>query len=251
MRHYLYIAFLLILPFSASAQIGEHRNTFSVGANAGYVLSDVGFEPTVSQGYHGGLTGGFTIRYTCEKYFNTIAAIQGEINYASIGWKQEIKNRQDGPVINSNGNAEKYSRTINYIQIPVLAHLAWGKEDQGFNFFVNLGPQVGFYLGDTVDKNYDEPNINDEQTGRSNTVIAQETMDIEKKVDYGIAFGGGLEYAHRRLGRFELEGRYYYGLGNLYGNSKRDYFAISNMQSIIIKLSYLFDFTRTKNSKIK
>ena len=76
MRHYLYIAFLLILPFSASAQIGEHRNTFSVGANAGYVLSDVGFEPTVSQGYHGGLTGGFTIRYTCEKYFNTIAAIQ-------------------------------------------------------------------------------------------------------------------------------------------------------------------------------
>ena len=41
------------------------------------------------------------------------------------------------------------------------------------------------------------------------------------------------------------------GLGNIYGSSKRDFFARSNMGNIIIKFTYLFDIVRTKNSKIK
>ena len=247
MLHYLYITFLLLLmPLCASAQVGEHRSTLSIGANAGYVLSDVGFEPKVSQGYHGGVTGGFTIRYTSEKYFNTICALQAEVNYASIGWKQDIKNREEGPVINANGNKEKYSRTINYVQIPLLAHLAWGKEDQGFNFFINLGPQMGIYLDESTSKNYDEPNLSGDDNSRSNTIVEQESMPVEKKIDYGIVLGGGLEYAHRRLGRFELEGRYYYGLGNIYGSSKRDYFGKSNFGNIIVKATYLFDLMKTK-----
>ena len=52
-------------------------------------------------------------------------------------------------------------------------------------------------------------------------------------------------------GHILLEGRYYYGLGNIYGNTKRDYFAISNYSTIYIKMSYLFDIARTKNPKIK
>jgi hypothetical protein len=48
-----------------------------------------------------------------------------------------------------------------------------------------------------------------------------------------------------------LEGRYYYGLGDFYGNSKRDYFGRSNFSNIIVKLTYLFDIARTKNPKIK
>ena len=248
MRHYIYTALLLLLPVGVYAQIGEHRSTLSVGGNAGYVLSDVGFEPTVSQSYHGGMTGGFTIRYTCEKYFKTICSLQAEVNYAAIGWKQDIKNRTDGPVINANGNTEKYSRTINYVQIPLLAHLAWGKEEQGFNFFINLGPQMGIYLSESTSKNYDEPNVSDDENGRSNIVVEQETMPVEKKLDYGIAFGGGMEYAHRRLGRFELEGRYYYGLGNIYGSSKRDFFGKSNFGNIVIKATYLFDVVKTKRN---
>lgn len=239
------VIFLSSLP--AKAQIGEHRNTLAVGVNAGYLLSDVGFEPKVSQGYHGGLTGGFTVRYTCEKYFNTVCALQGEINYSQTGWKQDIKSKSEGPVINSNGNAEKYSRTINYVQVPLLAHLSWGKEEQGFNFFINLGPQVGFYISESTSKNYDEPNMSGDDW-RSNTIIAQESMPVENKIDYGIAFGGGLEYAHRRLGHFQIEGRYYYGLGNIYGSSKRDYFGKSNFGNIIIKASYLFDIIKTKKN---
>ena len=61
----------------------------------------------------------------------------------------------------------------------------------------------------------------------------------------------GLEFSHPKVGHFLIEGRYYYGLGDLYGNSKRDYFARSNLSNIVIKLSYLFDINKTINPKIK
>ena len=50
-------------------------------------------------------------------------------------------------------------------------------------------------------------------------------------------------------GHFLLEGRYYYGLGNIYGDTKRDYFAKSNLGAIIIKMSYLFDIAKTSKNK--
>ena len=46
-------------------------------------------------------------------------------------------------------------------------------------------------------------------------------------------------------------GRYYYGLGNMYGATKRDYFGRSNFGNIVVKFTYLFDIIRTKNSNIK
>ena len=76
-------------------------------------------------------------------------------------------------------------------------------------------------------------------------------MAVEHRVDYGITAGLGLEFSHPRLGHFLLEGRYYYGLGNIYGATKRDYFARSNFAQIVIKLSYLFDLSKTNNPKIK
>ena len=79
----------------------------------------------------------------------------------------------------------------------------------------------------------------------------QDSLEIENKFDYGIAGGIGLEYSHPKIGHFLLEGRYYYGLGDIFGNSKRDYFGRSNNGSIIVKLTYLFDIVKTKNSKIK
>ena len=71
-------------------------------------------------------------------------------------------------------------------------------------------------------------------------------MAVEKKFDYGIAAGIGLEYTVPRVGHFLVEGRYYYGLGNIYGDSKRDYFGRSNFGNIILKMTYLFDITKTK-----
>ena len=242
----LFIVLILAAPLSANAQIGQHRNDLSVGVNAGYVLSNVGFDPKVSQSLHGGLTGGLSFRYVCEKYFNTVCSVYGEVNYASIGWKEKILTGTDQKVINSNGLAEEYSRTINYIQIPVFAHLAWGKEQSGFNFFFQAGPQLGLYLSESTKKNYVTPNLATNGTGRSNLNIEQETKPVEKKFDYGIAAGIGAEWSNQHIGHFLLEARYYYGLGNIYGSSKRDYFGKSNFGNIVIKAAYLFDITKTK-----
>ena len=252
-----YTRFWLTLSLSLSlslahAQIGDHRDNFAIGVNGGYVLSNVGFEPKVTQGFHGGITGGLSMRYVCEKYFTMICSIYGEINYVSVGWKEDPLTNTDLPVINpETGVAEQYSRTINYVQIPIMAHLAWGREDKGFNFFINAGPQFGIYLSESTSKNYTTPYISGDGC-RVNPTVAQETMPVEKKFDYGIAVGLGTEYSHPKVGHFLLEGRYYYGLGDIYGNSKRDYFGKSNLGNIVIKATYLFDITKThKRSKEK
>lgn len=227
------------------AQVGEYRNDFAVGVNGGYVLSNVGFTPTVSQKMHTGITGGFSARYVCEKYFNTICSVYAEVNYASLGWKEKILDAYDQPVINAyTGLEEQYSRTVNYLQIPVFAHLAWGKERKGFQFFFHAGPQFGFYLNESTSTNFDfaQMNLND----RINKTYAQDSMSVQHHFDYGIAAGAGLECSIPRVGHFLLEGRYYYGLGNIYRDSKRDYFSKSNYGNIVIKLTYLFDITKTK-----
>ena len=237
---------LLSAAVGASAQVGKYRNDMSIGVNGGYVLSNVGFTPKVNQTFHGGITGGFSFRYVCEKYFSTICAVQAEVNYAQIGWKEQILDVNDAPVINFvTGLPEEYSRTMNYIQIPIFAHLGWGREEKGFQFFFQAGPQIGFCLGESTKTNF---NVNDANfEDRVNSVVAQDTMAVENKFDYGIAAGLGLEYSHPKVGHFQLEARYYYGLGNIYGDSKKDFFGKSNFGNIVVKLTYLFDIIRTKN----
>ena len=213
----LFIAYHLSLVTS-SAQVGEHRSELAVGVNGGYALSSVGFVPKVPQGQHGGITGGLSVRYTSEKYFNSICAIVAELNY------------------------------------PVFARLGWGRERRGFQFFFQVGPQFGTFLSESTKMNFDWKDrtpVYSDGTGRTSSVVAQDTMAVEHRIDYGIAGGLGLEYSHPRLGHFLLEGRYYYGLGDIYGNSKRDYFGRSNFSNIVVKLTYLFDIRKTKNSKIK
>ena len=240
-----FLFFIFFLGMPVCAQVGEHRDDLSVGFNGGYVLSNVAFVPKVNQTLHGGMTGGLSVRYVCEKYFNTICSVYAELNYSQIGWKEDILDRNDQPVINELTELpEKYQRTMNYFQMPVMAHLAWGKERKGMNFFFQAGPQLGYYLSDKPKYNFDlkKPNSRD----RVNIRMDQDTMTIANKLDYGIAAGVGMEYSHPKVGHVLLEARYYYGLGNIYKDSKRDVFGRSNFSNIVVKLSYLFDIKRTK-----
>lgn len=251
MKKFKLLMLALLLGYtSAYAQIGEHRNDFSVGVNGGYLMSSITFTPDVPQKQHGGMTGGLSFRYVCEKYFKTICSIYGEVNYSLAGWKEDILDRDNNPVlIKGTNEALAYSRTINYVQVPVFAHLAWGREERGLNIFVNLGPQFGYYLSESTTTNFDSST--ETENNRVNTVVAQDTMKVENKFDYGIAVGLGAEYSVPKVGHFLAEVRYYYGLGNIYGSSKRDYFGTSNYGQIVVKLSYLFDITKTKNVKRK
>ena len=212
---------LLLVPMVAKAQVGEYRSDFAVGVNGGYMMSQVSFQPEVPQGWLGGMTGGVSFRYTCEKYFKSICAIVAEVNYGQMGWKETIEDKDNNPVYypgdENKENPLYYERRINYIQIPVMARLGWGRERKGVQ----------------------------------SVVTAQEDMPVENKFDYGIVGGAGIEFSLPKIGHILLDARYYFGLGNIYGNSKQDYFGKSNQQAIVIKMSYLFDIFKTKNSNIK
>ena len=245
----------LCAAMTAMAQIGEYRNEFAMGVNGGVSLSSVSFVPTVPQDQLVGKTAGLTLRYTGEKYFKSICAVVAEVNYTQMGWKERIWDRYDQPVINSEtGVAEKYSRIVDYIQVPLFARLGWGRERRGFQAYFQVGPQLGYYLNEKTEANFDldRPNLTDRVSLISRPDYSNMYhMEIENKFDYGIVAGLGLEFSHRHLGHFMVEGRYYYGLGNIYGNSKRDYFAKSNYQGIVIKATYLFDLLKSKNPDIK
>lgn len=244
------LSFSLFVAIKACSQIGEYRSELAVGGGVGYVFSRIGFIPEVPQKQHQGLLGGLAVRYTCEKYFSSICALSAEINFVQLGWKESILDRDDQPVVNALTNQpEEYERTINYLQIPVFARLGWGRERKGFQFFFQAGPQFGIYMNESTKTNFELRYRN--AATRVSQVVAQDTMSVERKFDYGITAGLGLEFSNPKVGHFLLEGRYYYGLGDIYRNSKRDYFGRSNYANIVVKLTYLFDIIKTDNPKIK
>ncbi len=242
----LIIAMALLMPRQMMAQIGDYRNDFAIGVNAGYMMTNVGFSPKVTQKSKPGLTGGLSFRYTSEKYFKTVCSVYAELNYAQMGWRENIVTLKSEPVIGASGEAEKYDRRINYIQLPIMAQLMWGREKRGCSFFFQAGPQFGYMLSESTKTNFTLDNAN--TTDRANTTIEQFSMPVEKKLDYGICAGFGMQYSHPNVGHFLLEGRYYYGLGNIYSSSKRDYFSKSNHGAIEIKLAYLIDLRSTKTN---
>jgi hypothetical protein len=250
MRKYLLVLFLSFISFAVKAQVGEYRTDFAVGVNGGYVLSNVGFQPDVPQSMLGGMTMGVTLRYTCEKYFKSICAIVAEVNLVQTGWKEKIQGMENQPLYyEGSTEALHYQRKMTYLQIPLFARLGWGRERKGIQGFFQVGPQLGIFLSESTTTNLIDGEEPTEQ--RSSSIVEQESKPVEKKFDYGIAGGAGIEFSVPKVGHFMLEGRYYYGLGNIFGNSKSDYFGKSNFGQIVIKATYLFDIVKTKNDKIK
>ena len=246
------LGLMLMLPYMAYSQIGDYRTDLAVGVNGGYTMSNVGFSPNVPQSQLGGITAGFTMRYTCEKYFKSICAIVAEVNLTQMGWKEKIIDADNSPVIKAvSGEAEQYQRQLTYIQIPFMARMGWGRERKGFQAFFQLGPQVGFFLSDKTTTNFEWEDRNIADRVGVQQYAYQDTMSVKNKFDYGIAVGAGLEFSRPKIGHFLLEARYYYGLGNIFGNSKADTFGKSNNGSMMVKVSYLFDIIRTRNQKIK
>ena len=244
---------LFLMPMMLHAQVGDYRTDLAIGGSAGYVMSNVGFVPDVPQGLLPGYTAGLSVRYTCEKYFSSICSILGEVNVTQTGWKEDIRDADNNPVYYAddiaNASPLSYERKITYVQIPFLARLGWGRERKGLQAFIQAGPQIGVYLSESTKTNV---MLGRELANkRASQVVAQDTMAVQNKFDYGIAAGGGIELSIPKVGHFILEGRYYYGLGNIFKNSKSDYFGKSNYGQIIIKATYLFDIVRTRNPKIK
>ena len=236
------IATLLLTGFAlpAVAQIGEARNNLSVGINGGVNLNSASFTPTIKQNSLMGITGGLTARYISEKYFAMICGAQVELNVSQRGWDQlfeTISLDANGYEVTSKDPTKTYTRKMTYIDIPFLAHLAFGR-DRGLQFFVQAGPQISFLISESETiKGIDMNSLSDTQK-------ALYGVKIQNKFDYGIAGGGGVELRTKKAGSFIVEGRYYFALSDFYSTTKKDYFARAAHGTITIKLTYLFDLKK-------
>ena len=227
------IALLSFLYLSAGipvhAQLQDPRHNLAIGINGGVNLSSVSFEPSIKEKTFLTPSFGVTIRYISERYLKMFCGIQAEINYSQRGWKENI----------DDGTGDTYQRSMNYVEVPLMAHLAFGKDKgYGARFVLNLGPQIGYLLGES-EKKSEAWHPNERPSG----VIWQYGKMAESKFDYGIVGGVGIE-ARTVIGNFLLEARYYFGLSDFYHSTKKDPFSRSAHSYIAGRLTYLFDLKK-------
>lgn len=195
-----------------------------VGGHAGMTMSEMSFSPSVRQSMVQGMTAGLSFRYAEERHVGLIA----EFNISQRGWKEDFE-----------GAPFSYSRRLTYMEIPVLTHIFFGSPK--FKGFFNLGPVVGYMIGDNIKSDFDYAHP-DQVPGfpLTNRSTEQMAMEIKNKFDYGITAGAGCEFVVKRRHAFTLEARYYFGLGNIYPSSKKDTFSASRGTSIMVTLGYMF-----------
>lgn len=222
---------LLLILLAATAVCGtmraetHYKPHISVGGRAGISLSKMSFSPGVSQGWLGGTSGAVTFRYSEERLFGIIA----EFGWEQRGWKENFKEDND---------RFNYSRALTYLRLPVMTHIYFGS--RRFKGFVNLGPEVGYMIGDRISSNFDYDNPGSVEGFPANRMVSQMSMNIANKFDYGIVAGFGCEFYVQPRHSIVLEARLYYGLGNIYPSKKADTFSASRSMAIEATLGYNF-----------
>ena len=222
MRHFALILALLT-TLLATAQV-HYQGTIAVGGKAGATFSRVNFNPSVEQTMLPGMTAGVMFRYIEEKNFGLIA----ELNMTQRGWKEVFKDAD-----------YKYNHQFTYLELPIMTHIFFG--NQRVKGFFNLGPEINVMLGDGIKSNFAYQDaagmdyfINDPRH------IEQMTMRVKNRLDYGICAGAGMELNLNPKHSVLLEGRFYYGLTDVFPNHKTDTFSGSNSMTIMVTLGYFY-----------
>ena len=189
------------------------------GINGGMTFSKISFNPGIKQDMLMQYTGGLTVRYISEKNIG----LQLELNYSLRGWKERTDPADSVRYAN-------YSRSLGYLELPFMTHVYFNMGKYMRVFFL-AGPQVGFYLNEKV--------INSELALASSELPAYYNTKVQRSFDYGIVGGMGLEF-RSGIGSFVVDGRYFYGLSDIFNNRKVDYFQSSSNQILAVKAAYLF-----------
>jgi hypothetical protein len=217
----------LLLMFCLAAPAAKAQRHYPphvhVGVHGGVSLSKQSFYPSVKESMLQGMNFGVSFRYAEERHVGLLA----ELNVEQRGWKE---NFEEYPF--------NFQRRLTYLELPIMTHIFFGSRT--FKGFFNLGPEIGYMIGDNATANFDYRNTASVSGLPSNRQYEQMSMDISNRLDYGITAGAGIELIIRKRHSVTLEARYYYGLGNIYPSSKKDTFSASRGSSIQVTLGYLF-----------
>lgn len=206
----------------------HYKSHISVGAHGGMTLSRVSFVPSVPQKWGNGFTGGVSFRYAEEK----LVGILAELNFTQRGWAEDFSELDKKSSLS-------YHRTATYLCLPVMTHINFGSKR--VRAIVNLGPEFSYMLAESTSSNFDinNPTASPDWPERSR-MTEQLTTPIKNKFDYGITAGAGVEVWITPRNSIYLEGRFYYGLGNIFPSSKADTFGASRLMNLAVTLGYNF-----------
>ncbi len=195
-----------------------------VGVHGGMSMSTVSFFPSIKDRMLQGMQFGVAFRYAEERHVGLMA----ELNLEQRGWAEDLT-----------GTPLNFSHRTTYVELPVLTHIFFGS--RVVKWFINLGPEIGYMISDKISSNFDYMNPS-QVTGfpNDNRHLEQMKLEISNRFDYGITAGAGVEFVIRKRHSLMLEGRYYYGLGNIFPSAKKDYFSSSRGSSILVTLGYMF-----------
>ncbi|WP_436416607.1 porin family protein [Petrimonas sp.] len=226
MKRFLPIFLFFLISVQLFAQKKEFEKELYVGVGGGALMSSVDFMPNVLQKQHLGIHGGISAKYITEKHLGLLL----ELNYAQRGWTEDFPAE----------SGFSYTKTLNYLEIPFMTHVYFGKK---VRFVINAGPQLGFLLGSSQNMNDAlAADIAAKKQQNPDAPIGMQYSLEPRKFDYGLIGGIGMELK-TGVGNIELEGRYYFGLGDVFESrkSKEDfYFNRSAHRIIEAKLTYYY-----------
>ncbi len=214
---------LVCASFAVNAQQRIAREVH-IGAIGGSALSSYSFSPSVTQGMAPGVTLGVAARYIEEKVFG----LQVEMLLTRRGMRDRF---DENPELS-------FQRDLTYIEVPFMAHIYFncGKRNE---IALDLGPKLAYFLGDSSTSHL-EGEAWEALLNGSQHKYQHHDMPIEKKFDYGIQAGLGYEFKFNEQMSLQLQGRYYFGLGNIFPDTKADVFEASNNHQIQIVASLWF-----------
>ena len=185
-----------------------------VGVSGGATYCTTTMVPLyVDKTYKLGMDGGLVFRCITEKNFG----IEVDLNYFQSGWADDYGYLQ----------TDVYERRVDYVELPFLMHARIGKK--AARFFLNAGPKFAWFVqeSETISSSY----------------MAEEVPYYGKAVEtyfqWGVLGGLGFE-VHMGPTVLGLEGRYYYGLSDMFSNAVTDPFVNSSLQQISLNLFFLF-----------
>lgn len=104
------------------------------------------------------------------------------------------------------------AHSLHYIELPILMHLNFGSDL--CRWFFNLGPQIGYCVKD-------------------------ESNSITHPFDWGLAAGTGILFNTKKAGTYQLEIRYDFSLGGVFGTTVTDKYTMANPMDLSINLGWL------------
>jgi hypothetical protein len=186
-----------------------------LGVKGGQNISLVAFTPERNLDYLPGREYGLVFTHV----HKGIAGIQLEVKYAEKGYSEKIT---------GGGNS---ITTIQYIEIPFLTHLTFGKKST--KFLMNFGPYIGYGF------NIAEPKVVVEVPENQNPAPEFNSWD------FGMAVGMGV-VQHLPIGTFQLEARVSHGLIDIYKFNILDGLNGSQNQVGGVSLAYLIGSSKKR-----